>query len=243
MSIPYRQILRTAAVKVTAVTGKTATALETAYLTSPLTTTQIGTVNFTKAMISDLLISVVGKIVRTYAFVPNHPFRTYNITQTASIAHKAAIPSVDASGNPIVGVWGAIRDVDTGDELTEQPSQIIQTIVDNTDSFLKADYFYFKQVGDRLWHTRPAAQIDVVTFNASEELTTLNANGDAPIPDAVLDLAWTGLCAGLFVDDSFIQQAQSCSNYFNGGLADMAAGKTAFLPAPVLENSQMTAIS
>lgn len=243
MSLPYATIIRTAAVKVSAVVGRTKTELETNYLTSPLTTTQIGTVNFTKAMISDLLIGVVGKIIRAYAFVPSHPFRNYNITQTDNIAYKALIPSVDSNGDPILGVYGAIRDGSTGDELTEQPSQIIQTIVDNTDNALKGSYFYYKIIGERLAHTRPNAIIDVVTFNASDQLDRLNANEDSPLPDSCLDLAWTGLCASLFLDEEFMQQAAACSQYFERGLVDLASGKTAFLPGPDLQSTQSPAIS
>lgn len=243
MSIPYRQIFRRAGIAVTAVTGTTASALTTNYLTSPLTSTQIGNTDFPFPVIADSLVSVIGTIVRAYASVPNHPFRTYNISQTSNIAHKGLIPSANSAGTPIVGVYGAIRDSSSGEECTEQPAQIIRTIIDNNNSALLRQYYHFKQVGDRLWHTRANVVMDVCTFSASDELTAINANGNAPIPDALLDAAWAGLVSTLFVDDEFITQAQMCGQYFQGVLSDIAQNKTSFLPAPVLQSSQQPAIS
>lgn len=243
MSVPYREILRMAAVKVGAVIGTTATAIEAAYITSPLTTTQIGSVNFTISAIKDNLVSVIGRIVRAYASVPNQPFRAYNVSQTAGIANRGLIPSVNSAGKPIVGVYGAFRDATTFEALTEQPLQIIKTVVDDTDNFLDGEYYYFKQVGERLYHTRTSVIGDVCTFSASDEFTAIGANGTAPIPDALLDVAAMGLIASLFVDEEFTAQSSACAQYFEGALAEMQAGKTAFLPAPVLQNSQQPVIS
>src|SRR5262249_15901664 len=155
----------------------------------------------------DALVSVLGRIIRTYASVPNHPFRAYNLSQTASIAHKGLIPSVDASSKPIVGIYGAIRDASDGEILTKMPAQIIQTIIENPDVQLRGDYYHYEIIDDRLHHTRTNAKIDVVTFSAPDILTSIGANGDAPIPDACLDVAWTGLVSTLFIDDEFLGQA------------------------------------
>src|SRR5688500_18644365 len=108
-NLPYRQILRMASQKMNAVTGTTKTNLEAAYITSPLTATQIGNTDFTISMISDHLVAVVGRIVRTYASVPGHPYRANNLSQTANIADKGVIPAINSAGKSIVGVYGAIR--------------------------------------------------------------------------------------------------------------------------------------
>jgi len=196
VSLPYRQILREAAAKVTAVSGTTASALQSAYLTSPLTTTQIGNTDFTLAMIQDALVNTVGRIVRAYASVPTHPYRAFNLSQTSALASGALIPSTNSASKPIVGVYGAIRS-NSGDVMTEQPLQIIQTIIDNTDGFLQGTYNHFKIVDGRLIHTATTATIDVCTFSASDELTSIGVNGNAPIPDALLDVAVAGLLGWL----------------------------------------------
>jgi hypothetical protein len=175
--------------------------------------------------------------------VPNHPFRAYNISQTANIAHKGLIPSVNSTGIPIVGVYGAIRDATTFDALTEQPDQIIDTITSNQDTFLTRQYFYYKQVGDRLYHTRTNAVIDVCTFSWSATLTSIEANGDAPIPDNLFDVAVAGLIAGLVNDEEWVNQSALFGAYFERCLEEMKQGSTAFAPGPVLVSSQQPAIS
>lgn len=243
MSVPYHTIIRQAAVRISSIVGVTATALDSAYLTSPLTATQISSTDFTIGMQKDAVVNVVGRIIRTYASVPNHPFRAYNISQTANIAHKGVIPSTNSASVPIVGVYGAVRDASTGQELTEQPIQIINTIVDDTDSFLKGEYYYFKQVSDRLWHTRTNVVMDVCTFSASNELTTIANNGNAPIPDACIDIAVAGLIAQYVIDDEYTAQANMYGNYFENCLSQMASGAVAFTPAPSLISSQTPVIS
>jgi hypothetical protein len=234
VSVPYRQILRIAAQRVSAITGVTAAALEAAYLASPLTVTEIGNTDFTLAMIRDNLVSVIGRVVRAYSSVPNHPFRAFNLSQTTNIAHKGVIPSVNSAAKPIVGVYGAIRNVLTGEPMTKQPAQIIKTIVGNTNGRLKGTYDYYDIVGERLYHTAANAVIDVCTFDANDELTAIGANGNAPIPDSCLDLAWTGLVASLMIDDEYSGQAQIHGQYFESAIEAMRSGATNFAPAPQL---------
>lgn len=228
---------------VNAITGTTKTALESAYLTSPLTATQVGNTDFTFSMLGDSLVAVLGRIVRAYASVPGHPFRTYNTSQTANIANKGAIPSVNSASKPIVGVYGAIRNASTGEAMTEQPIQIIRTIVDDTDNRLKGTYDHYKIVDGRLYHTATNAIIDVCTFSASDELVAFAANGNATIPDACLDLAVSGLVASLMIDDEFVAQASIHGQYFENCLAEMRNGAASFAPAPVHQSSQQPVIS
>jgi hypothetical protein len=247
MAIPYRQILRMAGIKTNAIAGVTASAIDASYTTTPLTSTQLGSADFPFSAIKDALVSVLGRIIRTYASVPNHPFRAYNTSQTVGILHKGLIPSTDASLNPVVGVYGAIKDATDGELLTKMPVQIIQTIIENPDTQLKGNYYHYEIIDDRLHHTRPSgtggAKIDVVTFSASQVLTDISNNLNAPIPDACLDMAWTGLISTLFIDDEFLGQAQMCGQYFENCLAEMKAGATSFAPAPVMTASQAPGIS
>lgn len=231
-NLAYRQILRMASLKINGIVGTTKTNLESAYMTTPLTATQIGNTDFTISMLSDLLVAVVGRIVRSYAMVPNHPFRTNNVSQTANIAHKGLIPSVNSASKPIVGVYGAIRNSTTGEVMTEAPVQIIRSIIDNTDSRLKGTYDYYAQMGDRLEHTAANAVIDVCTFDTVTELAAIAANGAAPIPDALLDVASSGLVASLVIDDEFVSQSQLHAAYFERCLEEMRTGVSGFMPSP-----------
>lgn len=242
MAIPYSQILRMAGMKANAIAGITAANIDSNYQVTPITNTQLGSADFPFSAIKDALVSVLGRIIRRYASVPNHPFRAFNLSQTGDIAHKGLIPSTDASSKPIVGVYGAIKDSSDGEVLTKMPVQIIAGIVENPNSQLKGSYYHYEIIDDRLHHTRTNAKIDVVTFSASDILANI-PSGNAPIPDACLDMAWTGLVSTLFVDDEFLGQAQMCGQYFENCLAEMKAGAVSFAPAPVMTASQAPGIS
>ncbi len=234
MAISYRQILRESSRAVNAVTGVTPAALESAYMTSPLTSTQIGDSNFTISMIIDKLVGTVGQIVQAYAGVPGHPFRAFNVSQTANLANGAAKPSVNSAARPIVGVPGAVRDTTTSILLKRQPIQSIESIIAGiADGSLTGTYHYYDFVEDRIYHTRTNVVMDVCTWDATVELAAVAA-GNAPIADACLPIAVAGLVSVLVLDDEFVAQASLFRNYFETALADTRAGKSQFQPPPPL---------
>jgi len=223
---------------VNAIVGVTKTQLEDHYMESPLDSTNIGNANFTYSMIVDNMLAVIGTIIRAYASVPNHPLRSFNTSQTANITNRALIPSTDSTSKPIVGVYGAITDASTGKILTKQPMQLIESLlVGIADTSVKGTYFYYDIAEGRLIHTVTNAKIDVVTFDMATQLALVASNGDAPIPDALFDLAWTGLVASLVVDDEFAQQAGVYGAYFQGELGTVKSGASSIAPAPQLASS------
>jgi hypothetical protein len=233
MSVPYRQLLRMVGARVNAVPGATQTVKESNYLTSPLTITQLGSRDFNFSLIKDICVAVLGEIVEAYASVINHPFRVRNLSQTSDIAHKGSIPSIDSSTRPIVGVYGVVRDVATNEVMTKQPLQVIQTIVDDTDNFLKRNYYYYDIVDRIIYHTQTNVNIDVCTFSASDELGVIASNGNIPVPDACLAMAVDGIAARMIVDDEFFTQAQVFNSYYQAGLALYRSGGMVYQPAPI----------
>lgn len=236
MAAPYRIILRQAARAINAVTGTNRTDLEAAYLTSPLTAVQIGDSNFTFSMIIDKLVDTVGQIVQAYAGVPGHPFRAFNVSQTANLANGAQRPSVNSAARPIVGVPGAVRDASDNTKLLKrQPVQVIESLIAGVaDGSVTGTYYYYDFVEDRIYHTRTNVVMDVCTWDATVELAAVAANGNAPIADACIPVAVAGLISQLVLDDEFAQQATLFRNYFEGALADTRAGKSNFGTPPPL---------
>lgn len=228
MAFAYSKLIRNAALRVSAVVGGTRAAVDAAFATTPLTAVQIGSVEFPITALQDAAIGAVARLVRAYAQIRNHPFRTFNLSQTDTIANLGLIPSVDSNDKPIVGVYGAIRNASTGAIMTEQPKQIIETIVG--DSQLKQTYNYFKIIDGRLYCTANA-KIDVVTFDEATERGNLAA-GDTPLPDALFDAAWAAMAATLFRDDAYVSQAQMLNSYVEQTIAEMRGGAVNFLPAP-----------
>lgn len=230
--IGYDKIIRNAALRVSALKGGTSVAKEANLAITPLTATQIGTLDFPITSIKDAVLSNVGRLVRAYASVKNHPFRTYNLSQTGSLANEAILPSLNSASKPIVGVWGAIRDASTGDACSKQSAQIIRSIVSDTDNFLKGEYYYYDFVGDRIEHTRANVVIDVCTFDEPTERAAMNAGGNCPLPDALFDAAWCGALSYLVIDDAYWQQAQVYDKYVNQIIGELNNGGTVFSPAP-----------
>jgi hypothetical protein len=244
MTFTYDKLIRQAAIRINAITGSTKAAKETSYGTAPLTATQLGSIDFPITALRDAAISTVAKIIRFYANLDNHPFKNFHTTTTANIAHKGNIPSVSSTNKPIIGNYGAVKNASTGEIMTEQPLQIIKTIVDNTDTFLKGSYDHYKIIGRRLHHTAANATIDVVTFSESDERTAAEASGGVtPLPDAVFDIAWCNMVSLLIIDDEFTNQASLYGNYVQNELNALAGGATNFAPAPTLINTSAPGVS
>lgn len=243
MPFSYTQVIRMAAHRVKAITGTDPVTLEAAYTTTPLTATQVSnSADFPLSPIKDAIIATVGKIVRAYANVSDHPFRTE--TQTANIANKGAIPKLDSGGKKIVGVFGAIRDASTGNVLTEQPVQLIRSInTSKLSGHLKDSYFHHKIIGKRLEHTVANAVIDVQVWDEPTERVLINAQGSCSLDDSLFDAVVMGTVSILVIDDSYAAQSSLAANYVDGVLAEIKQGASTFLPAPTMINTQEPRVS
>lgn len=226
--LKYSDIIIPTAIRVNAVKGATEAARITNLAVNPLTSAQIGSVDFPFPVIQKSVLSAVARIVRTYAGVKNHPFRTFNTSQTASLASGASVPSVSAASKPIIGVYGAVKDGSV--VLTRQPKQIIDSLNRSTR---KGEDYYYEIIDGIILHTRSTVTIDVITFDIATEQTAISASsGLSPLPDACLDIAWAAALVGLITDDSYMSQAQAFESYVQGQLAAMAQGATTFAAPP-----------
>lgn len=230
----YSDIIIQTAIRTNAVKGATEAVRIANMAVSPLTTTQIGSVDFPFPIIQKQVLSGVGRIIRTYSGLKNHHFRDYNTSQTAALATGAAIPSVNSASQSIVGLPGAVKDASNGTILTRQPKQIIDSINRSiADGSRVGSVYFYEFFEGRIIHTRTTVTLDVCTFDIATETTNINtASGVCPLPDACLDLAWAAALAGLITDDAFVAQAQAYEGYVRGELNAMAQGATSFSPPP-----------
>lgn len=228
MSFAYSKMIRQAALRVSAVKGSDLATKNTKYGTTPLTITEIGNMDFPPKALEDAAVSAVARLVRAYASVKNHPFRLGNLSQTSTIAHKGLVPATNSAGKPIVGVYGAVRNASTGEPMTENPVQIIKSVLG--DSNLKGTYNYYKIEDGRFYGTASGI-IDVVTFDEATERSAL-ASGDTPLPDALFDAAWAALAAILVNDDAYTAQAAQFETFVQGVIGEIRSGATNFGPGP-----------
>lgn len=233
--IRYSEIMRNSALRVNALVGNTIDQKNASLTADPVSSAQVGSVEFPYITIKRAALAAAVRITRTYASVKNHPFRLFNLSYTANIANKATIPAVNAVGDEIIGVYGNILDVITSEPLTEQPKQIIDSINRSTaDSSLKRSYFYYTIEGGRIYHTVNNVKIEVVTYNLVTEDAKIGqlADQSSTVPDACFDISWMAALTFLFADESYQNQAALCNNYVNTELAKMVNGATSFDPAP-----------
>ncbi len=232
--VPYGDLIREAALRCNAVVGATPADRTSSLAAEPLTATQIGSVEFPFTSITRAVLSAVGRIVRTYANIKNQPLRLFNQSLTANIAHLGTIPNVNSANKPIVGVYGAFVDASDGKILTEEPLQIINSILrSKTDGSLKREYYHYCLQDGIICHTRTNVKGKVVTFDLTTEKTAIvTANGLSPLPDSCFDVGWMAALANLFTDSAYLNQASLCENYVQNCLAEMKNGAVSFSPAP-----------
>jgi hypothetical protein len=168
------QVIRQAALRCNAIIAATALAgaRETAYATSPITSTQLNSPDFPWTSWKDGFIGIEEKLSRRIANNPYCSYRSNITSQTATLANLASLPGVDASGNKIIGEWGDVKDSSDGGICTLKPLARIARILRLP---LKGNYYYFNLIsGQRITHTRTSVVGDVCTYNSTARRTAIN---------------------------------------------------------------------
>src|SRR5215813_10655702 len=109
MALNTHDILAHIAIRISALKGTTASALNTTFTTRPLTVSDFKSTVFTFDVCRDALVQAEEKLALAIANTPNHPFRSYLRSQTSNLAHGAPLPTTDSAGKTIIGVWGSVK--------------------------------------------------------------------------------------------------------------------------------------
>lgn len=226
MAVSYDQIVRESALRINAILGSTVNALETNYAVSPITAAQWNSATFTLQSTIDTCLLVEEKIASTIANTGNHPWRSFLSGATASLLNKAFLPAEDESLNPIIGIYGSVYDSTSGRVCTEQALETVNDVNQNPNSILKAEYYWYKIDGQRIYHTRPGVIIDVCTYNRTSRASAVAASLLTPIllPDVLEEAMCCGVVSMLFRDDEFTSQAGQYRAYFNQSLDAITQG-------------------
>lgn len=239
MGYSYSHAIRSAAVRVNAIAGSTSATLETNYLVTPLTTTEVDSADFPLSVFKDTALLVEQRLAHAIANVGNHPWRKFLAGSAPTVAHETALPSVDGDAKNIIGVWGSVYDATDGTVCTEKPLEVIRRLVDNPGTFWKCNYYYYKMDGGRIYHTRTNVKIDCCVYNWSDRISAIATLTSATLLPEVLEEAHVcGMVSMLVRDDAFIPQSQIYRNYFEQALAMITQGLTSVppkaIPAPTM---------
>lgn len=206
MSVAYRIPLRELALRINAVLATTTAAMETAYTTSPLTSTQVGSPIFPFTAVVDTLLMAEARFVNVIAN-SSHPYRSYLRGLTSSVANETAMPTTTSGTVPIVGIPGSVYDATDGTPCVQRPLQEVLIRSRNSGSFFRAPVYWYQINGETVYHTRTNVVIEVCQYNEATQRTAIGANGAMLLPD---DLAPALVDEGLrqaFRDDEFISQS------------------------------------
>jgi hypothetical protein len=227
MSTSYNIILRQAALRINAIVGVTAAALETSYATTPLTTSEWQSPLFTLQSVKDALLIAEEQVAHAIASVREHPWRAYLDDTTAALSSGVDLPKLSANSKEIIGVWGGVYDTSDGAPLEEKPLAEVRRVKRNSGSRHLITPYYFAIDDKRIYHTRTQAYIDCCVYDASAQATAINSNGTMLLPKAASPALLAGVLAQLTRDDEFVEQARVAAEMFAAMLADIKQGLVA----------------
>lgn len=232
MSVQYHDTLAQVAVRINAMRGTLAADLQTTYLIRPLTSANFKSSVFPFDACLDALLTAEQKLVEAIAWTAGHPWRNFIGTETDLLANRDRLPTLAASpaSAKIVGVWGAVKNSADGRICTDQPIETIERRNANPSTFWTQPAYYFRIVGDRIYHTRSFVVIDCCYYNRAVQKNQALLNGVPLLPDTLDEAYMCGALSYLVRDDEFVAQAAGFRAYFNEVLATIRSGGTSIMP-------------
>lgn len=236
MTTPYNTILRESALRINAIAGALSATLETNYLVSPLTTTQVVSSIFPLSAITDAILDVEGRLAWAIADCRQHPWRQFFSDAIVSQPNFDTLPAVASGGGSIVGAWGEVREAPSGVVCSEMPLDQVRRAVTLRDAgFLTVQPYWFNITGGEIMHTMALVDIVVCVYDRDTQATALAANGNILLPDSLAQAYVAGTVANLVRDDEWVTQSQIYRDYFNNALESIAKGLTLVNGIPQVE--------
>ncbi len=226
----YNEILRQLAVSVNAITGATAATLETSYATIPLTSANFQSSILPFTNLKDHMLNGIAKIISLAANQGNHPYRAALISQTAALSSGDEV-TVNAASTPIIGVWGTVRDQDSGLMTKGNLSQIRARVLNPGTMFL-VDTALWARDDVRIYHTATTVTIDVVAYDRPIA-TTLDLTTDMPLPDDAVPACVQAAQEECIRDDEFMAQGARFGEMFNQWVAMVQANSINSTTQPI----------
>jgi hypothetical protein len=227
MSLTYQQLLHDVALRMNALVGAQFAALQTTYTTTPLTQANFKSADWPFDSFRDAIIMAEETVAQAIASTPSHPWRAYLDSQSASLANGVALPSIDTSSNPIIGVYGGVVDTGDGKPCTRQPIEVVRRTVQET--WRLYPLYIYATDGNRIYHSRPSVRLNVCKYNQTTQLTAFAANGNSVLPDAARSVIVAVAVSLMLKEKSNVDGAALYSTYAEAALREIRAGA---IPVP-----------
>jgi hypothetical protein len=238
MSVPYAKIIAEVGVRINAVPGAIPSDLETNYVAGVVNNSSV----FPPTAIGDAVITAEEKLATAIADTGGHPLRSYLQSVTDTLASGDDMPSVDASGVPIIGIYGAVYAASNPALIcTEQPTEVIRRW-QALSSYYKTPFYYFSRDGNGIIHTVPGGvKVQVCVYDANTQRGELAA-GDILLADALEEAYVWGAVSTLVRDDEFMPQAAAYRGMFNDTLQAIRQGLTSIPSVTIAGPTQTAAV-
>lgn len=218
--LTYHDICAAVALRINALDGTDAVALQTTYSTRPLTDELFISSIFPFNAIRDAIIETEGKIAGVIGLSANRTLRAYLRGLTDALVSGDAIPTVDSNDIPIIGNLGMVRDATNGKKLTRKPIPLVQNYLNAPGIFLVPLYYYALD-GSTIIHTRTGVVAETCSYSASAQTAAFDADEALLLTDSLAEAYENGALATLMRDDEFTQQAGQYANYFTAFLGTL----------------------
>lgn len=233
----YHDIIAGTALRIDALVGAQAATLQTTYETRPLTTAEFQSTIIPFAGIKNGVQYAESKLVNAIAETGNHPWQANIRSVTAALSNGDAIPAVDTNSVKIVGIYGAVKDVATGNVCFAKSLAEIQRRNDNANSFWVVPVYWYRMDGTRIYCTPDEVTIDVCVYDADEQSRAIDNDTDILLPGTLEEAYVCGALAYCLRDDEFTSQAAIFRGYFNDTIAGIRQGLTSVsaksVPSPM----------
>lgn len=125
----------------------------------------------------DILTGIENEMGTAVASNEDNQLRAI-LQDIATVTSGNRVPSTGDGGGKIIGVWGQVRDADSGTELTPGLHQDeIRAIVNGPTGLFKSTLYSYAVRPPRIYATVPDLEIDVCVFNYVTRATAIGANG------------------------------------------------------------------
>lgn len=233
MAQTYNNLLRQIALTANAFADATTpselnTVYDTALLTEANFNTATGSSIFAFNFLKDKMINAQEGLFMALASTSTNPLRRHIESQTAALAYGDQI-TTNATGLPVVGAYGAVRDVETGRVLTLNEIEDIQLRVQNPNSMFRLPVYQYAFVGDRVFHTVEEVVVDVCAYERPE-VDILNLASDILLPDVLGTAIVQGAVGECFRDDEYLEQAITARGIYRQWIATLQSGMAQIQP-------------
>lgn len=227
MSIAYLNIARAVLLRTGQLKDASdAATFETVY-TSALASA-VGGVEIPLSELKRMVLSACKRVASACARQSNPVLRQELDGTSASLAHKAAIPTTDSASDAWIGSFTAVRDATTNEPLTEKPKQTILREIrlygaSGTDMLKYRPMHYCFDAGQVL-HTRANVVITGSKWNDATQASRYDSSQTAPLAQEVETWVIAEVLAQAGQEGWFLQEAGIYAAIAQACAADVAQG-------------------